>query len=89
MAVCLAALALDYRCMSTALGSINGEIAAGRWDLLRLTLADRPQIVAAKHGAAQVRVWRLMTLIVALRARGRADDGCVSYHDHAGSQRLA
>lgn len=63
----LAALLLDYRCIATALGSINGEIAANRWDLLRLTEVNPRQIVAAKFGAAQVRVWRLMTLIAALR----------------------
>ncbi|MFN8451712.1 MAG: hypothetical protein U0521_24750 [Anaerolineae bacterium] len=63
----LAALLLDYRCIATALGSINGEIAANRWDLLRLTEINPRQIVAAKFGAAQVRVWRLMMLITALR----------------------
>jgi hypothetical protein len=63
----IASLLLDYRCLSTALGSINGEAAAGRWDLLRLTALDYRQIVVAKYGVAQVRVWRLMTLITALR----------------------
>jgi hypothetical protein len=63
----LASLLLDYRCMTTAVGSINGEIAARRWDLLRLTSLDNAQIVAAKYGAAQVRVWRLMMLIVSAR----------------------
>jgi hypothetical protein len=63
----LASLALDTTSMASALGSINGEITSGRWDLLRLTLLTVPQIVAAKHGAAQVRAWRLMTLIIALR----------------------
>ena len=63
----IASLLLDYRCIATALGSINGEIAANRWDLLRLTEINPRQIVAAKFGAAQVRVWRLMTLITSLR----------------------
>ena len=62
-----ASLLLDYRCISTALDSINGEVAARRWDLLRLTTLDHHQIVAAKYGAAQVRVWRLLMLITALR----------------------
>lgn len=62
-----ASLLLDYRCISTALGSINGEVAAQRWDLLCLTVLEHRQIVAAKYGAAQVRVWRVMTMIVALR----------------------
>lgn len=63
----IASLLLDYRCLSTVLGSINGEVAAGRWDLLRMTALEHRQIVAAKYGVAQVRVWRLMTVIVALR----------------------
>ena len=63
----LASLALDYTSMTSALGSINGEITAGRWELLRISLVTIPQIVAAKHGAAQVRAWRLMVVIVALR----------------------
>jgi hypothetical protein len=63
----LASLALDYTSMTSALGSINGEIIAGRWDLLRISLITIPQIVAAKHGAAQVRAWRLMVTIIALR----------------------
>lgn len=63
----LASLALDYTSISAALGSINGEMTAGRWDLLRLSLVTVPQIVAAKHGAAQVRAWRLMVVIIALR----------------------
>jgi len=63
----LAAPALDFVSISTALGSIHGEITAGRWDLLRLTLLPNPQIVAAKHTAAQVRVWRATMLITALR----------------------
>jgi hypothetical protein len=63
----VAALLLDYRCMTTAVGSINGEITTGRWDLLRLSALENAQIVAAKHGAAQVRVWRLMALIIGSR----------------------
>jgi hypothetical protein len=53
--------------MMTAVGSINGEVAARRWDLLRLTSLEHAQIVAAKYGAAQVRVWRLMALIIGSR----------------------
>jgi hypothetical protein len=63
----LAGLALDYASMSAALGSINGEMTTRRWDLLRLTALTIPQIVTAKHGVAQVRTWRWMILLVALR----------------------
>ena len=63
----LASLVLDYTSMTSALGSITHELTSGRWDLLRLTLVTIPQIVAAKHGAAQVRVWKLMIVIIGLR----------------------
>ncbi len=64
----LAAPLLDYVCMSAAVSSISDEISAGRWTLMRLTALSDSQIVAAKHGIAQIRTWRLMNLIVALRA---------------------
>jgi hypothetical protein len=53
--------------MSNALNSISGEVVAGRWELLRLTMLTGRQIVAAKHGAAQARTWRLASVIVAVR----------------------
>jgi hypothetical protein len=58
---------LDYLSMIAALGSINAEVAAGRWDLLCMTSLTISKIVAAKHGAAQVRAWRYMILLMALR----------------------
>lgn len=64
----LASLALDYTCMAASLGSVKGELSAGRWDLLRLTTLTAAQIVASKHGVAQLRVWRMMILIIGLRA---------------------
>lgn len=63
----LAGFALDFSSIANALNSISGEITTGRWELLRLTMLTPKQIVAAKHGVAQVRAWRLMTLIVTLR----------------------
>ncbi len=63
----MAALALDFTCMAAAIGSVGREIVSGRWDLLRLTLLRIDQIVAAKHGAAQTRAWRLMTLLIGAR----------------------
>lgn len=62
-----AAFALDCVAMTSSIGSINGEITSRRWDLLRLTAMESKQIVAAKYGVAQVRAWRTMVLIVALR----------------------
>jgi hypothetical protein len=63
----LATLTLDYVAMTSSIGSISSEITAGRWDLLRLTAMESKAIVAAKYGAAQVRAWRTMVLIVGLR----------------------
>src|SRR5262249_19323827 len=58
---------LDFLSISAALNSISAEISTGRWDLLRMTLLRPTQIVAAKHGAAQVRVWRPTMLLVGVR----------------------
>lgn len=63
----LASFPLDLTFMAAAIGSINGDMSAKRWDLLRLTPLTRYQIIAAKHSVAQVRAWRWMILIVALR----------------------
>ncbi len=63
----LALLWIDFNSISAAIGSINGEVVAGRWDLLRLTPLTTRQIIAAKHGGAQVRAWRAAMLVIALR----------------------
>ena len=63
----IASLPFDFTSVSTSIGSINSEISAGRWDLLRLTSLRAQQIIAAKHGAAQLRAWRWMIRIIALR----------------------
>ncbi|MEP7290877.1 MAG: hypothetical protein ABI835_03790 [Chloroflexota bacterium] len=63
----LASLVLDFFSMSNAFGSISTEITAGRWELLRLTTIPSKQIVAAKYGTAQLRAWRTMTLVIAVR----------------------
>jgi hypothetical protein len=63
----LASFPLDLTFMSAAIGSINGDISANRWELLRLTPLSGQQVIAAKHGVAQVRAWRWMILVIALR----------------------
>lgn len=62
-----ALLWIDFNSLSAAVGSINGEIVAGRWDLLRLTPLTVRDIIAAKHGSAQVRAWQSMALVTGLR----------------------
>ncbi len=61
------ALVTDFAAMTSGLGSINREITAGRWDLLRLTPLKDDQLIAARHGTVQVRVWRWMMVVIALR----------------------
>lgn len=63
----LGGLLLDGFSLALALGSINGELTAGRWELLRLTLLPVEYVIAAKQGVAEVRVWRYTILLVALR----------------------
>lgn len=58
---------LDFACLVFALNSIGGEVSAGRWDLLRMTPIIEERIIAAKHGLAQVRAWRVMALVLYTR----------------------
>lgn len=63
----LAGVALDFNSVQASLNTISGEMAAGRWDLLRLTALREEGIVNAKYAAAQLRGWRLMTIVVSAR----------------------
>ena len=63
----LAGFVLDFFGIANALASIAGDVTASRWELLRLTLLSPRHIVAAKHGTAQVRVWRILTIIIGAR----------------------
>lgn len=58
---------LDFRSLQLGLKTINGEITAGRWDLLRLTALHERGIVRAKHAGARLRVWRMTMVIVSAR----------------------
>jgi hypothetical protein len=58
---------VDFASIGAALTSINGEITAGRWDLLRLTPLHEAQLVALKHAAAQIRAWRSTVLVIGVR----------------------
>ncbi len=63
----LLGLLVDCGSIAVSIGSINGEMLTGRWDLLRLTLLRIERLIAAKHGTAQLRAWRLMALVVGVR----------------------
>ncbi len=63
----LLGLLVDCAGIAVAVGGISGELITGRWDLLRLTLLRVERLIAAKHGTAQIRAWRLMTLVVGVR----------------------
>jgi hypothetical protein len=55
---------LDFACLVFSITSIGGEVSDGRWDLLRMTPLREESIVAAKHGLAQVRAWRVMAIVL-------------------------
>lgn len=58
---------LDFACMVASINSFAGEVIAGRWDLLRLTIIPAEHAAAVKHAAARLRVWRMTTIVFALR----------------------
>jgi len=60
-------LALDYTSASAGLPAFGHELVSGRWQLLRLTPLREASIILAKHAAAQLRVWRLVMLMIGLR----------------------
>lgn len=63
----LANLPLDLACITAGLHTVNHDIVAGRWDLLRLTPLTAARIFHAKHAVVQVRVWRVSCFVAALR----------------------
>ena len=58
---------LDFICLQGAAKTISGEIAAGRWDLLRLTALSESGIVRAKHAGVRLRVWRATLIVASVR----------------------
>lgn len=60
-------LLLDFFGVVATAGSINREKTSTNWDLLTVTTVRQETVIRAKHIAAQVRIWRLVTLIFGLR----------------------
>ncbi|MBC8171516.1 MAG: hypothetical protein H7X77_07575 [Anaerolineae bacterium] len=58
---------LDFSSIGAGLNSINRDMVAGRWDLMRLTLLPEKQILIAKHRITQLRAWRLLIWILGMR----------------------
>lgn len=58
---------IDLMAMHASISSINGDLTAGRWDLLRLTLLKDCEVVAAKASVAWLRSWRFLLLVLGLR----------------------
>jgi hypothetical protein len=58
---------LDLVCLVFTINTINGEIIAGRWDLLGLTSLTAEQIVYAKYAVGQLRAWRMMLIVTGVR----------------------
>jgi hypothetical protein len=69
-ATLIAALAVDLYAVAVTINSIRHEMTVGHWDLLRLTPLSAKTCITAKHGIAQIRVWRVLALEVALRMSG-------------------
>jgi hypothetical protein len=63
-------VASDLYYMLTTVGAINHQIAAGQWDLLRITELRGENILLAKYAIAQIRAWRLLSVEVAIRVAG-------------------
>ncbi len=58
---------LDFACMVASVNGFSGEVIAGRWDLLRMTPLKAEEIIAVKHAAARIRVWRMTNVVFAIR----------------------
>lgn len=60
-------LIFDGMAMRASVGSISGDLDAGRWDLLRLTLLNEHTIVGAKLTIARIRSWRGWIVVFGMR----------------------
>lgn len=60
-------LIFDGLMLRASIGSISGELDAGRWDLLRLTLLNEQSILTAKYAIARLRSWRAWAVVSGLR----------------------
>lgn len=63
----LASVILDFSSLNAGLNSINRDMAAGRWDLVRLTLLPEKDILVAKHRITQLRAWRILIWVAGMR----------------------
>jgi len=63
-------VAADLYYILTTVGAINHQIAAGQWDLLRITELRGENILLAKYAIAQIRAWRFLSVEVAIRVAG-------------------
>lgn len=61
-------LAANVFYAAEAVNTIQQETMRGTWDLLRLSRLPAREIAAAKYAVAQLRVWRLIALELAIRA---------------------
>ncbi len=58
---------VDFVAMQSSVGGIGQEITHGRLDLLRLTPLAEADIAQAKHGIAQLCVWRITIVLMTIR----------------------
>jgi hypothetical protein len=58
---------LDLATLIAGVAAISAPISSGLWDLLRLTPLRLEQIIQVKAALVEIRAWRMMIVIVALR----------------------
>jgi hypothetical protein len=60
-------IVLDFAAIVASVNGFSREVIAGRWDLLRLTPYTAGELLAVKHSAARLRVWRMTMLVSVIR----------------------
>ncbi|MFN8373555.1 MAG: hypothetical protein U0694_11865 [Anaerolineae bacterium] len=61
-------LLIDFASIAFTLNSISGEINVKHWDLIRMSMVNRQDIIVAKHAIAGIRTWRMMGVITIFRS---------------------
>lgn len=58
---------IDFAAVAASATTLNTEMRTGHWDLVVISDVPAAALIRAKHAAAEVRVWRLMSLVTGLR----------------------
>lgn len=60
-------LYMDAASVLSGLNTINADMVAGRWDIMRITALPESELISVKHGITQLRTWRSLVTILTLR----------------------